>query len=411
MQIGVGSVDVTPPPGLEMIGFVARKFPATNAHDRLTARALVVDDTALLIVDALGLAGEFSQRVRSALPLPEGNVIIHATHTHGGPNTMPGRLYPAPDSAYLSFLEKACAQAVKQALEGARPGSLSLVRGKDPDVARNRRRPDGPVDKSLMMLIARDESRRPLACLVNYACHPVVLGADNLLWTADYPHFVRQELEARYQGATAMFLTGCVGDLNPGHSAASSLSARPQQGRDFATAKLIGNKVAAALLEQEEEPLLDGASVRNAEIEMGFNRRECGSLLDLAKNWRDEAKAAKTAQADLLFCWADWAERMENLPLTPSRGRVSVLKWGRLTLVAMPGEIFAETAFSLRQLIRGEHLMLAGFCEDNPGYIPPASEFQHGGYEVDEAHRYYGQPASFAPGTAEAIASCAVRLA
>ena len=44
-------------------------------------------------------------------------------------------------------------------------------------------------------------------------------------------------------------------------------------------------------------------------------------------------------------------------------------------------------------------------------YIPPASEFRFGGYEVDEAHRYYGLPMSFAPGSAEALAGCAIALA
>lgn len=33
-----------------------------------------------------------------------------------------------------------------------------------------------------------------------------------------------------------------------------------------------------------------------------------------------------------------------------------------------------------------------------PGHIPPRSAFPHGGYEVLEAHRYYGQPAAFAQG-------------
>ena len=32
------------------------------------------------------------------------------------------------------------------------------------------------------------------------------------------------------------------------------------------------------------------------------------------------------------------------------------------------------------------------------------------GYEVDEAHRYYGQPATFAPGSAERLADAAVAL-
>ena len=51
-----------------------------------------------------------------------------------------------------------------------------------------------------------------------------------------------------------------------------------------------------------------------------------------------------------------------------------------------------------------------GFADDNPGYIPPGSEFRHGGYEIDEAHRDYGLAETFAPGSAEALARCAIAL-
>lgn len=393
-----------------MAGFAARKSSATGSHDSLTVRALVVEDTALLTVDVLGLESEFCQRVRSSLPVPAENVVVHAIHTHGGPSTLPGRLFPVPDSSYLALLESACVQAVQQASASAKLGRLSLVTGSDPDVARNRRRAAGPVDKSLLMLVARDEDGLPLACLVNYACHPVVLGADNLLWTADYPHFVRQALEARYPGATALFLTGCIGDVNTGHSAAASLSAAAQVGRDYPTAENIGTKIAAALFDQQEQPLQDGTAVHSTSVEMNFARRESGSLADLARSWRAEGKTAAVGRDELLYLWADWAEKIAPGALTPLRGRVSLVQWGGLLLVALPGEIFAETALWLREQIAGENVMIAGFCDDNPGYIPPASEFSYGGYEVDEAHRYYGQPATFAPGTAEAIADSAVGL-
>jgi hypothetical protein len=81
-----------------------------------------------------------------------------------------------------------------------------------------------------------------------------------------------------------------------------------------------------------------------------------------------------------------------------------------MPIVALPGEIFAETALQIRQNMSGNPSFVIGFAEDNPGYIPPASEYAFGGYEVDEAHRYYGQPATFATGSAEALAEAAVSL-
>ena len=43
------------------------------------------------------------------------------------------------------------------------------------------------------------------------------------------------------------------------------------------------------------------------------------------------------------------------------------------------------------------------YSDDNPGYIPPQSEYQYGGYEIEEAHRFYGLGAAFAPGSAECL--------
>ena len=90
--------------------------------------------------------------------------------------------------------------------------------------------------------------------------------------------------------------------------------------------------------------------------------------------------------------------------------RVSVLNWGGMPIVALPGEIFAETALQIRQAMPIDPGFVVGFADDNPGYIPPASEYAFGGYEVDEAHRYYGQPATFAAGSAESLAEAAIAL-
>ena len=53
---------------------------------------------------------------------------------------------------------------------------------------------------------------------------------------------------------------------------------------------------------------------------------------------------------------------------------------------------------------------VASFADGVPGYIPPSSEYPLGGYEVLEAHRYYGLPAAFAPGSAERLEAAAIAL-
>ncbi|MBB3593290.1 hypothetical protein FHX08_003693 [Rhizobium sp. BK529] len=409
---GAAIVDITPTPGLPMSGFAARTLPAEGTHDGLTARAVVIGETAIVVADVIGIDATMSARIRNRCMLAAENVVVAALHTHGGPVSMAGRLSLTADPAYLERLEDACVAAIDKAVCARRPAMITVGQGADPEVARNRRHPGGPVDTCLPILRICGEDDVMIAVVIAYACHPVVLGADNRHWTADYPHFVRQCLEEVYPGAVALFMTGCVGDANTGHSAHASITLSASQDRTFDMAGRIGRKIAEAALRAGEQPVSDLASVRNCTVALSFERRETEAAAVLERRWRTEALTAEPAHRALLSYWADWAKTIAPVMPEPIAARVTVLDWGGVPVVALPGEIFAETALSIRAALgRDRPAFIIGFADDNPGYIPPASEFRFGGYEIDEAHRYYGLPMSFAPGAAEALAECAIALA
>ncbi|MEK1876192.1 MAG: neutral/alkaline non-lysosomal ceramidase N-terminal domain-containing protein [Rhizobium altiplani] len=412
IRAGAAIIDITPTPGLPMSGFAARTQPAEGVHDGLTVRAVVIGETAIVVADVIGIDAAMSARIRKRCALPAENIVVAALHTHGGPVSMAGRLSVAADLAYLERLEDACVAVIDKAASLRRPARITVGQGSDPGVARNRRHPGGPVDTSLPVLRICGEDGAMIAVVTAYACHPVVLGADNRHWTADYPHFVRQALEEAYPGGVALFMTGCVGDANTGHSAHASITLSASQDRTFDMAGQVGRRIAEAVLHAEEQPVSDRASARNGTVALGFERRETETAACLEQRWRTEALTAEPAHRALLSYWADWAKTIAPVVPEPIAARVTVLDWGGVPVVALPGEIFAETALSIRAALgRDRPAFVIGFADDNPGYIPPASEFQFGGYEVDEAHRYYGLPMSFAPGSAEALAACAIALA
>jgi len=411
IRAGAAIVDITPPAGLLLSGFAARSEPATGAHDPLTVRAVAINDTAIVVADVIGLHGEMTARVRRSCSLPDDNVIIAALHNHGGPVSMRGRLSLAADPDYLARLEAACVEAIDRAVANQRPARLFAGFGNDPDVARNRRHAGGTVDPAVPVIRIRDVDGAMIAVVASYACHPVVLGADNRLWTADYPHFVRRDIEAACRGAVALFVTGCTGDANTGHSAHASVSLAANSERTFANSERIGGRIAAAALAAPERELGQEVDASNEEVVLTFERREARSPEELAAEWRNERESAGPARSALLGHWIEWAQTTAREPLRPMVERVTVLNWGGLPIVGLPGEIFAETALHIRaQLPADLPAIIADFAEDNPGYISPASEYPFGGYEVDEAHRYYGQPAGFAAGSAEALADAAVAL-
>ncbi|WP_342237431.1 hypothetical protein [Inquilinus sp. OTU3971] len=411
---GAAVIDVTPPAGLAMSGFAARTSPATGAHDPLTVRAVAVGETALVVADAIGLHEDSCRRIRDRAGLAAGHLIVAATHTHGGPVAMPGRLGTGPDPAWLQRLEDACVQVAAEARAARRPARLGFGMGADPGIARNRRHAGGPVDPALPVLRIREEGGAAIAVLACHALHPVVLGADNTLFTADYPGAVRRHLEAAHPGAVAIFLTGCTGDINTGHPAHASISTAPRPDRTFAEAERIGARIAQSALQAPEQPLGGDIRAASTELMLPLARTETEAPVVLADAWRREAAAADPARAALLRCWIDWAERVAPRPLAPWPARVTLFDWGGARLIGLPGEIFARTGLDLRRALDGDPLagrtMTFGFADGCPGYIPPAGEYRHGGYEVEEAHRYYGLPAAFAPGAAERLVDAAIGL-
>ncbi|MBM6583635.1 neutral/alkaline non-lysosomal ceramidase N-terminal domain-containing protein [Microvirga sp. BT689] len=410
IRAGTALVDITPPVGLALSGFAARSQPALGTHDPLTVRAVAVENTALVVADVIGFHRDMVRRIRERCVLPADNVVVAALHTHGGPVSMMGRLSQHADTAYLERLETACVHAIDKAVSSARPAHMVAGWGADPGVARNRRHADGLVDTALPVLRVRDAAGDPMAVITAYACHPVVLGADNRLWTADYPHYARERLEAAHPGAMALFLTGCAGDANTGHSAHASISLASSTYRSFESAQIYGERIAGAACQADEVPLGEHTSVANRILHLGLERREAEPPQALAERWYRERETADPARTALLTHWITWAADIAGRPLTPVEARVSVLNWGGMPIVTLPGEIFAETALQIREKMSRGPGFVIGFAEDNPGYIPPESEYAFGGYEVDEAHRYYGQPASFATGSAEALAEAAIAL-
>jgi hypothetical protein len=401
IQVGASIINITPPNGITMAGFAARTGVATGEHDALTVRALVVDKTAVVTVDVIGIDANLSARARARASLPDQAITITATHTHGGPVSMPGRLSAKADHAFILCLEDAVVKAVDLAIVNQKPARLLGGIGVEPGFASNRRRLDGPVDTGIPVLRFESVEGSTIAILVSYACHPVVLGADNLSWTGDYPHFVRKKLETTFPGAIAIFATGCAGDVNTGHSAAASLSLLATPERSFAKAKEIGFGIANSVIDARLTDVSGNVGHSEVFADICFEQREQEAPDILAKSWRLAAKDTSSLEV----IWANWAEKHMGRDLSPLKARITALKWGSVGIIALPGEIFAETALEIREkLAQKDPLFILAYADDNPGYIPPESDYLRGGYEIDEAHRFYGLGATIAPKTAEHLA-------
>ena len=239
-----GTVNHTDP--IHVAGF-GNGRDATGYNDRLWARGVVVSRRGVRIaIISLDLVGYFKNEVATirAMVSPESgidHVIVSSTHQHEGPDTL--GIWGADgattgiDFGYLDFVNAAVADCIddaaahmKRALlftTTAQTDGLSL--GTDPEddgfgVADSRVLVDDDlvapetegriIDPNLgtMQFVELRWPFPTMATLVNFASHPESLGSNNTLITSDFPHYVRERIEAEY-GGVAVWLSGDLGVL------------------------------------------------------------------------------------------------------------------------------------------------------------------------------------------------------
>jgi len=410
LMVGAAVVEVPVAVGTPMSGFAARTEPSTGVHDPLSVRAIVVDDACWITVDVCGLDEASCLRIREAAPLSTDRVIVSATHTHSGPCSMTDRLGHA-DPAFVQALCLAAVEACTRAADQRELCSVSMEAISGLGIAHNRRHPERSIDPALQVMVFRTASGSVVAWLLQFPCHPVVLGADNRLISADYQAFARQSLEAHAPGSVALFLTGAAGDVNTGHSAESSYTQGGSPTRTFAEAERIGHELGMAArparlaVPRPAHPV----TVASATIELDLEVLDETTPQDLAERWEQQAHGASSGERALLQIWSDWAHTLDDSAELKWAGTVTVMRVADVLLVALPGEPFLDAAEQIQRELELP-VIVAGYSNGCPGYFPTAAEYDSGGYEVLDAHRYYGMPAPFKRGSLERLVHTAVTL-
>jgi hypothetical protein len=120
-KAGVAKVDITPPPGLPMYGYMERTELSTGTLDPLFARVLVLEvegkRLALVTLDLGRVFGPHSlSALREQLAKSSGIsfLLITASHTHAGPNILdehPSNRTPAWETACLDKIARAVDEA------------------------------------------------------------------------------------------------------------------------------------------------------------------------------------------------------------------------------------------------------------------------------------------------------------
>lgn len=398
-QSGFSKVKITPP--IEVGGMVGVERVVEDIH----ARTVVIGDgahtVAIVLLDLLAIDRTQSDPIRRAvcqeLGIPLHAVMIACTHNHSGAHLTSWVLMKSDPrkSQYIEFLKQQIVQGVKEAWHARQPASWSWARGKVTDLARNRRlkTPDGkvrtlrrgdpkswplmddpvvapgPVDEELLLFVAKDEEGAVRGALGNFGCHNTLAMLENGI-CPDVFGVAMAELEKKYPGAIVLVTNGAEGNVD-------ATKTIPHLGpRDYSEAR----RAAASFAQQIEKLIGAAAPLREAGVSSSWKEVEF-PVNDL---FREIAAGKREFVYPGLFHSEgampifESAARHGNMP-----GVIQRISIGEATLIALPGEAYAETGLRIKAMRPSQPTAVVGVANEYLGYLPAAAAFAEGGYDAE----------------------------
>ena len=389
LQAGAVAVELHPPPGIEMGGYGARVGVASGVLDTLHANVLVFEGkdrgVALVTLDLVGVLpvpqlDEIRAHVKSSTGIED--VIFNASHTHSGPLLLDKP--PEWETRMASDIAAGIDHAWKSrraARIGLATGSVrighnrlyDMQEGQGKMLWRNETRiPTAPVDPTVMVLRIDSEEGAPIAILVNYACHAVVLGPENLQYSPDYPGEMRRVVEAAYPGAVCLFVQGGAGNINPYYDKTplieDAVALMRETGRTLAREVL---RVAAGI-KPHSVPDTDLRIARDTlQFKARFNQ---GKVL---------------AATDPRRLTLSGRLHIEAATRGPYIAPITTMLLGReFAYVGVPCEIFVDFQMNMRERVRDFPIIFAGYTNKNLGYVPTIRAAVDGGYGASQIGSY-----------------------
>ncbi|MCP4919196.1 MAG: hypothetical protein GY913_20035 [Proteobacteria bacterium] len=447
-----------------MAGF-GNGHPARGVGDDLSARTLVLrqggTSVAIVSVDLVGFFNDDVIAVREAVAaegLEIDHVLISATHTHEGPDTVGlwGRTVTKSgyDPEYVGWVRDEIVAGIRDAVADERAVSTARVGSADvrtydevkgsANVLRDTRDPVVAVwELGTLQLI--DEDQATIATVIHWGSHPETLSDDNDLLSADFVHSLRETVESGAEwdsrsregvGGTAIYLQGMVG----GMMTTLRVETTTPDGDVLTGSSFEHTYAIGTLLGEMALDAVDSAATIEPDLSLAHTR------FDLpVDNIAFQAMFKIGVLPRTLYNY-DPDEDITDDNWPDVRTDMDLISLGDLTLLTIPGELFPEVALGgydgsltgsplydivkddnpnppdLDQAPEGPYLLetigapdawIVGLANDELGYIIPEFNFElHDTIPyLDEAEGdHYEETNSLGPQTAGLVTEQADRL-
>jgi neutral ceramidase len=413
LRAGSSHSDITPPVGTPLEGYIERRGNSTGVHDKLTAKAIVLEGAdgnriAVVSCDLVGVGrwviDYAREKIQVRTDIKSNNVMVAATHTHSGPRGVVD-FFTGEDVFAKGLFDRKLSESVGNGIIEAvvnanrrlREAKIGLGRGNVAGLFSNRRSPDGPFDPELAILeIDALGDKQLIGCAANYACHPTVLGPSNLLFSADFPAYAADTVLTTVKkkvgegSAEVLFLNGAAGNVSTRFT---------RREATFGEAERIGRALGVAILKvmQGIGKMSSDISISTASEIIKLPQRKLPSL-DFVKSdlMRGEEilRQLKTSGADSgqirvvesmtegakgLIAAYGYAKQFEGREFDVE---IQVFRIGDVvTLCAVPAEMFVEFGLQVKRKLRKLNPLMVGYANGFIGYVLTEEAYREGGYE------------------------------
>lgn len=417
LRAGAAKVDITPEPGVSLDGPISKNGPVTGVHDRLYARAVMLDDgttrLAIVVSDACIIGPDVYDAAKAIVHKETGlatdRMLMAATHTHAAPRAIHISTGPLDDQ-YHEFLARQIAAAVLQAQKNLAPAQVGYGSFDKPEFIRCRRhlcepgsvgenpfgesgercksvagkssaviKPAGPIDPQVSILSLRQADGKPLAVLANFSVH-YCGGYKRGQVSADYFGHFAQALEAKldagedhppFVGIMSNGTSGNAGAVERGGKKHAAFEWMKQSGQILANEALrVVNKI-----EYQSDMTL---AMQEAELKFAV-RRPDEERVAWAKAVLANPKGPHPHRWTRVY--AQETLHLSKYPETTTT-KIQAIRIGDLGIVGLACEVFAETGLAIKKQSPLAATFSIELSNGYSGYLPPPEQHEIGGYET-----------------------------
>jgi hypothetical protein len=318
------------------------------------------------------------------------------------------------DAAYVEFVIERIVEAVQAAERTLTPARAVYGTAVAPELVNDSRLP--LVKDSILRAVKfTTTDGKPLGLLVQFSNHPESLGPDNVLITADFPHYAIAALEARH-GVPVAYFTGAVGGLMSNPAEFRLPDGTVLHDNTFEFARAYGEAVAQ---------VFDQALAAAEPLPLSPLVASAGPVyVPLANPGYRLGRAAGVLSREA-FAWIGRADSAGGpVPATQMEGDIAIatevayIRAGDLHIAGIPGELYPELVYGQYQSpaepnadfpdapteppvmasLPGSKTMIFGLANDEVGYIIPKRQWDNAApFAYGRTEEQYGEVNSVGP--------------